>query len=152
VPTVSLSSKKRKPGCSHLFEVSTSLPQIVSACHRNLTSHVNADYTCLSSPKFTVGLRVQILSLINLHDDLCAMVRNINSVYSLRILVYVANAFICITVSLFFWYFLPTQPSNGKSLLFVFIICWRLMKLLVLLCACTSCTEEVSKNSEVPEY
>jgi hypothetical protein len=25
------------------------------------------------------------------------------------------------------------------------------MKLLVLLCACTSCTEEVSKYSEVPE-
>jgi hypothetical protein len=48
---------------------------------------------------------------------------------------------------------LPTQPSHGKyPLLFIFIICWSLVKLLVLLCACTSCTEEVSKYSEVPEY
>lgn len=98
-------------------------------------------------------MRVQILSLINLNDELCVMVRNINSVYSLRILINVADAFICITVSLFFLNFLPTQPSRGKSsLIFIFIICWSLMKLLVLLCACTSCTEEVSKFSEVPEY
>jgi len=153
VSSISLSSHRRKPGCSHLFEVSTSLSQIVSACPRNLTSHVNIDYTCLSSPKFAVGLRVQILSLINFHNELCVMVRYINSVYSLNILVNVANAFVCITVSLYFLDFLPTQPCHGKySLIFIFIICWSLMKLLVLLCACTSCTEEVSKYSKVPEY
>jgi len=100
--SISLSSNKRKPGCSHLFEVSTSLSQIVSARPRNLTLHTNIDYTCLSSPKFTLGMRVQILTLINLHDELCVMFRNINSVYCLRILVYVADAFICITVSLLF--------------------------------------------------
>lgn len=151
--SISLSSNKRKRGCRHLFEVSTSLSQFVSVRSRNLTSHVNLDSTCLSSSKLTSDLRVKILSLINLHDELCAMVRNINSVYSLRILVNVADAFVCITVSLFFRYFLLTQPSRGKSsLIFTFVICWSLMKLLILLCACTSCTEEVSKYSEVPEY
>jgi len=153
VSSISLSSHKRKRWCSHSFEVSTSLSQIVSSRPRNLTSHISRDSTCLSSSKLTSGMRVQILSLINFHDELCVMFRNINSVYSLRILVNVADAFICITVSLFFWYFLLTQPSRGKSsLIFIFIICWSLMKLLVLLCACTSCTEEVSNYSEVPEY
>jgi hypothetical protein len=56
-------------------------------------------------------------------------------------------------VSLFFTYFLLTHPSHEKSsLIFIFIICWSTMKLLVLLCACTSCTEEVSKYSELHEY
>ena len=153
VSSFSLSSNKRKTRCSHLFEVPSSLSQIVSTRPRNLTSHVSVDSTCLSSSKLTSDLRVQILSLINFHDELCLVFRSINSVYSLRILVNVADAFICITVSLFFWYFLLTQPSLGKySLIFIFVVCWSLMKLLVLLCACTSCTEEVSKNSEVPEY
>jgi hypothetical protein len=114
VSPISLSSNKPKAGCSHLSGVSTSLSQIVSARPMNLMSRVNIDSACLSSPKFTSDLRVQILLLINFHDELCVMVRNINSVYSLRILVNVADAFICITVSLFFSYFLPTHRSRGK--------------------------------------
>jgi hypothetical protein len=153
VSSISHSSNKRKWRCTHLFEVSTSLSQVVSARPRNLTSHVNLDFTCLSSSKLTSELRVQILSLTNLHDELFVMVRNINSLYSLRILVNVADTFICITVSLFLLNFLPTHPNHGKLLLvFIFLICWSLMKLLVLLCACTSCTEEVRNYSEVSEY
>jgi hypothetical protein len=148
VSSISLSSNKPTAGCSHMSVVSTSLSQIVSVHSRNLMSHINIDSTCLSSPKFTLGLRVQILSLINFHDELCVMVRNINSVYSLLILVNVAEAFICITVSLFLVYFLPTLPSRGQSShLYIFMTCWGLIKLLVLLRACTSCTEEVSKYS-----
>jgi hypothetical protein len=153
VSSISLSSKKSKLGCNNLFGKSTSLSQIVSARPRNLTSHVNVDSTCLLSPRFTLGLRVQILSLINFHDELCVMVRSINSVYSVRILVNVADAFVCITVSLFCTYFLPTEHNLGKSsFLLLFILYWSLMKLLVLLCACTSCTEEVSKYSEIHGY
>jgi hypothetical protein len=70
VSSISLSSNKRKPGCSHLFEVPNSLSQIVSARPRNLTSHVSIDSTCLSSSKLTSDLRLQILPLINLHDEL----------------------------------------------------------------------------------
>jgi 7tm Chemosensory receptor. len=153
VSSISLPPNKRKAGCIHLLGMSTSLSKTVCARPRNLTSHVNIDSTCLSSPKFTLGLRVQILSLINFHDELCVIVRSINSVYSVHILVNVAEAFICITVSLFCSYFLPTKPNLGTlSLIFIFIICWSLTKLLVLLYACTRCTEEVSKYSEVPEY
>jgi hypothetical protein len=128
VSSISLPSNKRKPGCSHFFEVSTSLSQIASARPRNLTSHVSIDSTYLSSSKLTSDLRVQILSLINLHDDLCVMFRSINSVYSLRILVNVADAFIFITVSLFFWYFF-SHGQQWKILTYtIFIICCSLMK------------------------
>jgi hypothetical protein len=146
VSSISLSLNKPKPRRNHLFGMSASLSEIVSARPRNLTSRVNVGPTCLLSPRFALGLRVQILSLINFHDELCAMVRSINSAYSVRILVNVADAFICITVSLFCSYFLPTQQTRETPiLLLIFIVCWSLMKLLVLLCACTGCTEEVSK-------
>jgi hypothetical protein len=151
IPSISFPSNKRKSECNHLFGMTTSLSQIVSARSRNLVSCVNTNSTCLLSPGLRVGVRLQIVSLMNFYDELCIMVRTVNSVYSVRNLVNVADAFISITASLFGSYFIPTQQQSERTTcILIFIGCWSVMKLLVLLCACTSCTEEVSKYSELP--
>jgi hypothetical protein len=136
---------RRSPRHNHASGVSTSRSQIFFVRPSETTPRINKDSTCLISSGFISHQRLQISSLIDFHDDLCDIVRRINSAYSVRILVNVADAFICITVSLFCSYFVPTQQNRGKSIcVFILLIYWGLMKLLVLLLACTSCTEMVS--------
>jgi hypothetical protein len=141
-----VASSKRTPQLCHVSRISLSSTEN-SALPNDATPHIFKDPTGLISPGITSHLRHQILSLTDFHDDLCDIVRRINTAYSERLLVNVADAFICITVSLFCSYFMPMQ--HGLSIcLFILIIYWGLMKLLVLLYACTSYTEEVSKVSD----
>jgi hypothetical protein len=143
-----VASSKRTPQRSHVSGISPSSTEN-SVLPNDATPHIIKEPTGLISPGIISHLRLQILSLTGFHDDLCDTVRRINTAYSERLLVNVADAFICLTVSLFCSYFMPMQQNHGVSIcLFLLIIYWGLMKLLVLLYACTSYTEEVSKVSD----
>jgi hypothetical protein len=139
---------RRSPRHNHASGISTSRSQIFFVRPSETTPRINKDSTCLISSGFISHLRLQISSLIDFHDDLCDTIRSINSAYSVRILVNVADAFVCITVSLFCSYFYPAQRKHEETVyIFLLVICWSLVKLLVLLHVCTTCTEEVSKIS-----
>jgi hypothetical protein len=135
---------RHTPRRDYLPRTSTFHSQIFSVTHHN-----KRHSTCLISPAFSLHLRHEIPLLIDIHDNLCDLVRSINSAYSLRILLNVADAFICITVCLFCSYFVRTKENPVRTTwLFIAMMYWGLMKLFVLLRACTTCTEEVSKVSE----
>jgi hypothetical protein len=125
--------------------MSTFSSQVFCVSPKVVTSRINKDSTRLLSPGFTLHLRLQILSLIDFHDGLCDTVRSINSAYSVRILTNVADIFIGITVSLFCSYFIPTHSNHVKTIyIFILVVYFDLARLLILLYACTACTEEVS--------
>lgn len=135
-PSFKIIPSKLTPRRNHVSGMSTSSPQIFSVRPKNLPG-------LISRGKF------EITSLIDFHTDVCDIVRRINSAYSARILVNVADAFVSITVSLFCSYFVPMQHNRGKSTsLFIMLIYWNFMKLLVLLRVCTICAEEVSEVSD----
>jgi hypothetical protein len=146
ISSFQVTSSKLTPRHSHASAMSTFRSQVFCVCPTDLTQHVNKNPKSLLSSGFISHLRLRISSLIDFHDDLCDVVRSINSAYSLQILVNVAEAFVCITVSLFCSYFIPSRGNRGKILhvLMLLIYC-GLVKLMVILGACTTCTEEVSK-------
>lgn len=85
-------------------------------------------------------------SLAVIHGKLCDLLTLINSVYSLPILLNIANIFVTITVSMFCAFLIICEYSKETTLGYVLVAycAWCVLKLTIVFHACIACTSEVS--------
>lgn len=99
---------------------------------------------------FFQGTRMNLLersrSLAVIHGKLCDLVMVINSLYSLPILFIIADIFVGVTVEMFCVFYIICSYSSkiiGISIM-ASVFCWCLLKLVIVLHTCVTCTSEVS--------
>jgi hypothetical protein len=99
---------------------------------------------------FLRGTRINVpekmRSLAAIHGKLCDIITIINSVYSLPILFNIADIFVAVAVEMFGVYFIVCEYSSKLMFcsMLASISLWYLLKLVVVLHSCVTCSTEVS--------
>jgi hypothetical protein len=99
---------------------------------------------------FLRGTRINFLektrTLAAFHGKLCDIVTTINSVYSLPILFNIADIFMGVSVEMFGLYFIVCEHSSKimQCSMIALLSSWYLLKLVIVLHACVTCSSEVS--------
>jgi hypothetical protein len=96
------------------------------------------------------GTRMNLLeksrSLAVIHGKFCDLVMVINSVYSLPILFIIADIFVGVTVEMFSVFYIICFYSAKiiEISIIASVFSWCLLKLVIVLHTCVTCTSEVS--------
>jgi hypothetical protein len=99
---------------------------------------------------FSQGTKINFLEksryLAVIHGKLCDLVKVINSVYSLPILFIIADIFVGVTVEIFNVFYIICLYSTKIIELSILtsVISWYILKLVIVLHTCVTCTSEVS--------